>query len=52
MTKDINTPIKFNQGNTEHTMTGMVTSHDSGSFTVCGEFNGEGKKIRHGVDVN
>ena len=34
--------ISFDPGNTESTMTGIVSTHTNGSFTLCGEFNGEG----------
>ena len=34
--------ISFDKGNTDHTMMGQITSHSTGSFTLCGEFNGEG----------
>lgn len=34
--------ISFDKGNTNHTMMGTVTTHDSGNISLCGEFNGQG----------
>ena len=37
-----NVEISYDQGNTETTMCGVITTHSSGEITLCGEFNGEG----------
>ena len=42
MTNTNTVTISFDKGNTDHTMTGVITTHDRGDFTLCGELNGQG----------
>ena len=34
--------IQFDNGNTDHTMTGLLTTNSTGIVNLCGEFNGQG----------
>ncbi len=36
------TEIKFDNGNTDHTMTGLVTVFESNVINLCGELDGQG----------